>query len=171
MYSDRGWALSNIGNRPLEWSAQEDCAWLELAPASGTLAPGAQVTLNLSVIESALAELPLGNHSAEIRFDNAGSNLGNAVREVILQHLAPGTGDGRGVKPGPHNTGPSDPSALKKVGSITVTKKGTVLENVCTHRRCPDHPRRRRGRAQLRHRRRRHRLRHPPQLRQHRPAL
>jgi hypothetical protein len=128
--SHRGWMLNNIGSQPLTWKMEEDSDWLSLAKDSGTLNPGDPLALPLEFDEEALAQLEEGSYRALVRFTNTENALGSCERRVNLRVQPAGSTDGRGVKPGPHNTGPRDPGALRKVGSITVTKPGTIIENV-----------------------------------------
>ncbi|MCP5020274.1 MAG: LamG domain-containing protein [bacterium] len=128
--SSRGWRLHNIGTKPLSWKIENQSAWLKLPSHSGELAPGAQLLLPLSFDKDAIAKFKPGTYDAKILFTNASNKLGSCERTVHLQVKPAGGTDGHGVKPGPHNTGPRAPSALRKVGPITVTEDGTVIENV-----------------------------------------
>ncbi|MFT5198674.1 MAG: hypothetical protein ACI87O_001332 [Planctomycetota bacterium] len=128
--SHRGWMLNNIGSKPLAWKVEENSAWLAFVKASGPLAPGDQLKLPLTFDTDAIAKMDTGSYKAKIKFTNTENALGTCERTVNLRVNPEGSTDGRGIKPGPHNTGPRDPAALRKVGSITVTKAGTVIENV-----------------------------------------
>ena len=64
--------LRNIGSAPLSWTATDDAPWLDLAPASGTLAPGAQITVLASPSAAALLLTP-ARHSGVLTFTNTGS--------------------------------------------------------------------------------------------------
>ncbi len=130
LVSDRSWRLHNIGTKRLSWKIENQSAWLKLPSHSGELAPGAQLLLPLSFDEEAIAKLEPGTHAAKLIFTNESHKLGTCERTVHLQVKAAGGSDGIGAKPGPHNTGPRDPSALRKVGPITVTEDGAVIENV-----------------------------------------
>ena len=50
-----------------------------------------------------------------------------SIRRVIHDG---GSSGGNGQKPGPGNTGPTNPGILTTMGSLTVTQAGTVVENV-----------------------------------------
>ncbi len=129
VHSDRAWVLTNIGAKPFKWAVREDCDWLSVTPKEGELGTSSRNSLELSIDEEAVAKLDIGTYKAKVRFENLGTKLGSCERTVILQVNAPGTQDGRGSKPGPHNTGPSDPTILEAVGPMTITKEGTVIEN------------------------------------------
>ncbi len=128
--SSRGWMLHNIGSKPLTWKIEEQVEWLSLSQEAGQLAPGEQLTLSLAFDANAIAKLEPGTHSAKLRFTNVTNELGTCERTIHVRVKPAGSTDRNGVKPGPHNTGPKDRSNLRKVGSITITKKGTILENV-----------------------------------------
>ncbi len=128
--SHRGWLLHNIGSKSLAWKVEEESPWLKLKADAGFLAPGDRLALSLIFDEEAIAKLEIGSYKAKLRFTNTENALGTCERTVNLRVNPAGSLDGRGVKPGPHNTGPRDPAALTKVGSITVTKAGSIIENV-----------------------------------------
>ena len=50
--------LRNTGSAPLPWTATEDADWLDLAPASGTLAVGAETTVSATPSAAALLLQP-----------------------------------------------------------------------------------------------------------------
>lgn len=130
VHANRSWVVQNIGSEGLQWTLSEDCDWLEVVPAEGHLGPGSEASLALRLDAPAIADLELGTYRARLRFENVTSELGGCDRWVNLQVLPAGSAAGPGSKPGPHNTGPSDPTLLETIGPMTVTKDGTVIENV-----------------------------------------
>lgn len=71
------YVLRNDGSQPLEWAAEHDTAWLSLSESSGTLAPGASVTVT-ATLNSAAASLPFGLHQSSLHFINRTNGLGTA---------------------------------------------------------------------------------------------
>ncbi len=78
------WVLSNLGDVPLDFSVSADVAWLDVAPASGTLPAGGNVTVTASP-NAAAAALAVGSHHGEVSFVNETSHDGDAVRAVNMQ--------------------------------------------------------------------------------------
>ena len=129
VHSDRPWVLTNIGAQEFEWAVTEDSDWLSIQPQTGTLGTSSRESLELKFDEEAIAALEVGTYKTTVTFENKSTRLGTCERTVILQVNAPGTKDGRGSKPGPHNTGPKDPTILEPLGPMTISKNGTVIEN------------------------------------------
>ena len=130
VHADRNWILKNIGSEGLEWSLTETSDWLQVEPQRGHLGPGSEASLALRLDIDHIETLELGTYRAQLQFANTTSKLGSCDRWVNLQVLPPGSSAGPGSKPGPHNTGPSNPTILETIGPLTVTKDGTVIENV-----------------------------------------
>jgi hypothetical protein len=61
--SPQRFTISNRGGQPLNWSASADKGWVKISPDRGTLQPGEQATVTVTVD---LSGLPEGNHSAQI---------------------------------------------------------------------------------------------------------
>ncbi len=93
--------LTNTGGSALLWTAATDASWLRLSRDGGTLAPGAQLTVLISVDESAA---PADPWSARIVFQPSGA-------VVTLE----GTGTRRGV-PSPSASPSSAPSSTPSPG-------------------------------------------------------
>ncbi|HPF13096.1 MAG: LamG domain-containing protein [Planctomycetes bacterium] len=127
--AERGWVIRNIGSKPLRWSASEAADWLGIEPHEGSLAPGQQEPLELRLDRSLLDTMPVGTYELPVAFSNVDGSLGTCERRVVLRIQPSGT-SGFGIKPGPHNTGPLDSTLLEDVGSMTITKAGTRIENV-----------------------------------------
>ena len=68
--------LSNDGASALDWSADPHADWLSASPASGTLAPGANVVVTLTV---QAAEEAAGFHSTNVVFTNTGTGFNQPV--------------------------------------------------------------------------------------------
>ena len=124
-----GFDVMNLGGESLQWSAQVDQAWLSLATSNGQLQPTQEVNAQVAWDASMIQALPVGVYVATVDFDNDTSGYGDTsktVRLTVQNEPAAGSGE----KPGPHNTGPSDPSILTPVSGMTITQDGYVLENV-----------------------------------------
>lgn len=81
--ASQNYTLSNVGSNTLNWVAGKAANWLDLSPTSGTLAPGASTTVNVSVNTNAnsLAEAA---YSDTVTFTNTTNGIGNATRAVNL---------------------------------------------------------------------------------------
>ena len=81
--ASQNYTLSNVGSNTLNWAAGKTANWLDLSPTSGTLAPGASTTVNVSVNTNAnsLAE---GSYSDTVTFTNTTNDIGNSTRPVNL---------------------------------------------------------------------------------------
>lgn len=72
---------NNSGSSPLHWTATKTQTWFNLSEESGTLAPGDQITLMVSLTEEAQT-LPPGTYLDTIKFTSSG--LGATTRTVQL---------------------------------------------------------------------------------------
>lgn len=70
--SSKEYTLSNLGGSSLNWSAAASQTWVNLSPASGTLAVGESITVTAS-LTAAANSLPGGNHNASLTFTNTTS--------------------------------------------------------------------------------------------------
>ena len=68
--------LSNDGAATLNWSSNPNAAWLSVSPASGSLAPGADVTVTVTTQADTLEP---GFHSTNLVFTNTGSNFNQPI--------------------------------------------------------------------------------------------
>ena len=76
------YTLTNTGNTTLSWKeAQSSAAWLSVTPTSGTLAPGANTTMTLTLTASANTTA-VGSYSATLTFNNTTTGDGNTSRTV-----------------------------------------------------------------------------------------
>ena len=76
------YVLTNSGNTSLTWTeSQSSAAWLSVSPTSGTLAPGANVTLTLTLTASANTTA-VGSYSSTLTFNNTTTGDGNTSRTV-----------------------------------------------------------------------------------------
>ncbi len=66
------------------FSASADVNWLDVAPASGTLAPGAQATVTVT-INSQADLLAIGSYLGTVSFVNTTDGIGDAQRTANLQ--------------------------------------------------------------------------------------
>ncbi len=82
------WLLSNFSRNPISWTASASQPWLQLSATSGSLAPGASVTLEVS-LTAAADTLPAGDHAATITLSNVSTGKGSTTRSVLLRISPP----------------------------------------------------------------------------------
>lgn len=82
----RNYKLRNTGASSAQWSASTGADWLSISPSSGTLAPGATVTMQFSVDQSIAVGFPLGQRQATvaIRDDTQQADVDNINAEVHI---------------------------------------------------------------------------------------
>lgn len=68
--------LSNDSAATVNWTAAPNASWLSIAPASGSLAPGANVSVTIT---TQVASMPAGFHSTNIVFTNTGTGFRQPV--------------------------------------------------------------------------------------------
>ena len=136
--------ISNTGTATLQWDAYSDATWVEVVGSgSGTVAPGESEDLVIQLSESQVGSLSAGTYNGQLFINETTSDVGSTTRGLTLTLNDPGgsgggssggsgggSNNGTWIKPGPDNTGPTNPSILVPSGSITVTQDGTVIENV-----------------------------------------
>ncbi len=81
--SSAGYTLQNIGNSSIDWSASATQNWVALSSNGGTLAPGANTTVTVSIGANA-ANLAAGSYSDTVTFTNLTNGNGNTTRAVAL---------------------------------------------------------------------------------------
>jgi hypothetical protein len=62
------YTLTNMGSAPIEWTLSSSAAWLDVSPASGTLAPGGPATTVTVQLSAAANSLLLGQFDTSIQF-------------------------------------------------------------------------------------------------------
>jgi subtilisin family serine protease len=77
------YVLTNAGGTALDWSASVSVPWLDLAPAAGTLGPGASHTVSATFNAQAARVVP-GSNYAQITFTVAGSGSNSLIRGLAL---------------------------------------------------------------------------------------
>jgi hypothetical protein len=77
------YALKNNGTSSLNWTGTKTQNWLDVAPASGTLAAGASVDANVCVNGNANS-LPIGTYTDQVVFTNT-TNGKTQTRDVSLK--------------------------------------------------------------------------------------
>ncbi|MCX7016427.1 MAG: M6 family metalloprotease domain-containing protein [Candidatus Sumerlaeota bacterium] len=87
--ANKTYTLTNNGAAAVNWTALETAAWLDVAPASGSLAPSATVDVKVS-INAGAASLAPGVYPDTVQFRNTAANrqLGRNV-ELFVQDFAP----------------------------------------------------------------------------------
>jgi len=79
----QSYTLSNSGGATLSWTASNTANWLTLSATSGTLAPGANMSVAVSINANANG-LSAGGYSDTVSFTNATNGTGNTTRAVNL---------------------------------------------------------------------------------------
>lgn len=77
-----GYVLTNNGNSPFAWSASVSQPWLEASPSGGTLSPGQETLLVVSMTEIS-EQLQQGTHNTSLVIANL-TNGGSITRSVTL---------------------------------------------------------------------------------------
>ena len=77
-------AVSNAGSEAIAWRVSTDVPWLRATVAAGELAGQQQKELEAVPVVEELATLPIGWHTAVLRFENLTSGVGNTTRELRL---------------------------------------------------------------------------------------
>jgi Concanavalin A-like lectin/glucanases superfamily len=127
--SSKVYTLTNPGPDAVEWTAVVSEPWIWVDGAGGSLASGGEATSEVNLDLSQALTFSPGYYEASVDFTNTTNGLGSTSRKVVL--IVKSEGDnGDGEKPGPDNTGPTNPELLVPSGSITVTQDGAVIENV-----------------------------------------
>lgn len=77
------YTLDNSGGRSLNFTVSANQAWLDVQPAGGTLAAGANANIAI-VLNAAAEQLGVGEHIAELTFANTSGGQGDSTRTVRL---------------------------------------------------------------------------------------
>jgi len=81
--SSQTYTLTNSGAVPLSWTASNIATWITVSPTSGTLAPGANTTVIVS-INSGADTLNVGTHGDTVTFTNTSTGAGTTTRSISL---------------------------------------------------------------------------------------
>jgi len=81
--SSQAYTLSNTGSLALNWSASKSATWVSLSGTSGSLNPGANTSVTVSINTNANG-LAGGNYSDTVSFVNTTTGTGNTTRPVSL---------------------------------------------------------------------------------------
>ena len=84
-------ALTNAGSANLNWSLVSTSVWFAAFPTNGTLSPGSNLPVNVTVLPAANS-LPAGSYVATMRFTNVTSGVGQ-TRTVTLNAVGLGMAD------------------------------------------------------------------------------
>ncbi len=79
----KAYTVRNLGATTLDWSASSNQGWVTVIPSSGTLAPGATATVQMT-LTAAAAALPSGAHLADVTFANTTNASGTSIRAAHL---------------------------------------------------------------------------------------
>lgn len=80
--ANRSYTLENTGTGTINWDASSLAAWLDIAPAAGSLSAGQTISVVASLNANANA-LPLGTYSERVLFRNLSSGI-NQGRDVTV---------------------------------------------------------------------------------------
>jgi hypothetical protein len=78
------YTVSNSGNAPLSWSASPSAPWIGLSSTGGTLAPGGQTQLSLTVLPGETGPLGPGSHQGSVQLANLSGGPGSTQIPVQL---------------------------------------------------------------------------------------
>ena len=81
--ASQSYTLSNSGGATLNWTAGNTANWNTLSATSGTLAPGSNTSVSVSINANGNS-LPGGGYSDTISFINANNDAGDTTRSVAL---------------------------------------------------------------------------------------
>ena len=82
--------VSNPGGSPIHWAAAKTAGWLDLSATGGNLAPGASTTVTVS-LNAVASSLAAATYHDTVSFTNLTNGSGNAVRNVSLTTINPGS--------------------------------------------------------------------------------
>jgi len=105
--ASKTYTVTNGGGVTLQWQATASAAWLALAPASGSLAPGASAQVVASIQQGVAANLAVGQYSAQLAFVNLNNGAGNTSLVASLNVSGSGGGSVPVLTPGAGFTGPT----------------------------------------------------------------
>jgi len=78
------YTLTNTGTGPMSWSAEVSDPWLMVSPAAGTLDPGANVVVQLSIDAAVANTLIAAEYTGRVYFSNRSGGTGSTTRPVYL---------------------------------------------------------------------------------------
>jgi len=81
--------LSNYSASALNWSLVSTCAWLNVSMTGGTLGPGGQTAVTVSLVAAVAGSLVLGSYRASVLFTNQTTQI-SQLRQFNLQILPAG---------------------------------------------------------------------------------
>ncbi|MCK7541112.1 MAG: hypothetical protein MZV63_64605 [Marinilabiliales bacterium] len=81
--SSQSYTLRNTGGSTIDWTAAKTQSWTSLFVVSGTLAPGASVTVDI-LINNVANSLAAGTYTDTLTITNTTNGTGNTTRPVSL---------------------------------------------------------------------------------------
>ena len=88
------YTLQNTGTDPVDWTASTSQNWLTIqGPTSGTLDPGALVSLTARIDSNAMSNLTAGTHTGLLHFTNTSNDVGSTERRVVMTLNSVATGN------------------------------------------------------------------------------
>jgi hypothetical protein len=78
------YTLTNLGTASLDWSLASTSAWLQVSPASGTLAPGGPATTVTVTLNLAASNLLIVTYTGTVSFTNLNDGVGQDRQFTLL---------------------------------------------------------------------------------------
>ncbi len=122
------YTVSNPGPETVVWSTSVSEPWIQVSTSGGVLDPNGAQPCTVTIDPDLVRAFTPGLYVGTVSFTNETNSLGDTEREVRLTIQQEG-GGWNGDKPGPDNTGPTDPDNLVSSGSIVITQNGAIVEN------------------------------------------
>jgi hypothetical protein len=124
--SSKDYTVQNTGGTSINWTASKGQNWVTLSNTSGALAPGASVTVTVSINSGGNGLAP-GSYSDTISFTNTTNGSGNTTRAVSLTvnalpgvlSVSPGDLVSSGIQGGPFSPG-SKAYTLQNTGGTSI---------------------------------------------------
>jgi len=87
--SDTTWTISDSDNLGFDFAVSEDRLWLQVAPATGTIAVDASEVVTTTLDTDVVSRLAPGTYTGTVAFSNTTNGQGDTSREVHLEIAEP----------------------------------------------------------------------------------